>query len=112
MPDRQFKHLEKQGFERVLDAEQAADLQIASSREQAAALLQAAHATQRRISTRADQRLQKLHHQVNAAIERECAELLRTFEAQRRELAEPPADTVIAAAASRLARRLTGIDSA
>ena len=111
MPDTHDGRLEGRGFERVLDAEKAADQHIAKGRDEAAAILQAARAEERRIAARADRRLQALHGDTQAMIERERVRMVRAFEAERRELATPPPPQQITAAARRLARRLVGIDS-
>ena len=112
MPDRPETRLEGHGFSRVLDAEKAADLRIAGGRDEAAEILQAARAEERRIAARADRRLRRLHGDIQAAIERERVRMVRAFEVNRRELSKPPAPARIAAAARRLARRLAGIDGA
>jgi len=111
MPEKHDGHREGHGFARVLDAEKAADQQIARGREEAEAILRAARVEERRISARADHRLQALHGDIQAMIERERVRMVRAFEAERRDLATPPSPGRIAAAARRLAQRLVGIDS-
>lgn len=111
MSERGEAQLDGRSFERVLDAEKAADVRIAEAREEAEAILQAARGEARRIEARADRRLQLLHGDVNAAIKRDRTRLAQEFKAERRELATPPPEDTIRAAARRLARRLIGIDS-
>lgn len=111
MPDQYKKHTEVRGFDRVLEAEKAADLEIATGHDQAADILQAARARDRRITARAERRLQNLHRHIQAEIEHEKGRMQRAFEKQRREITRPPAPEAITAAAQRLARRLAGVGS-
>lgn len=111
MQERNGRGAPAHGFERVLDAEKAADVRLAQARAAAGALVQAARATERAIAARADGRLRLLHRDLQASVERERARMARAFEAERRDLATPPGSDVIDAAAERLARRLAGIDA-
>ena len=103
--------LEGRGFDRVLDAETAADARIDAATARAGEVLQAARAEERRIAARTDGRLQALYGDINAMIERERVRMVQAFEAKRRDLVTPPPPDRIIEAARRLARRLAGIDA-
>jgi len=98
----------KESFSLVLDGEKAADVRLAEARKEAERICQAAFAEDRRISARADRRLQTLNGAMTAMIEAERARLVAAFEAEQREMSAPPDEKKIAAAATRLARRLVG----
>ncbi len=99
------------GFQRVLDAEKAADARVEAGHRAAREAGQAARAEARRIAARADRRLQALHAGMQEFIAEEKARMAQAFEVERVDLAAPPNDARITAAARRLARRLAGIDS-
>lgn len=98
-------------FERVLDAESAADAALKSGRADAQRLRLEANAQDRRISDRADRRLSKLHARVQEMIASEIETMDTAFEAERADLATPTSLTVITAAARRLARRMVDAPS-
>ncbi len=111
VPDRSDSDSHGASFERVLDAEKRADIEIARARENAARLLRSARAEERAIAARADRRLQALHADIHAAIERERGRMRRAFANERRALSAPPDPDLICAAAARVARAIAGIDS-
>ena len=99
------------GFQRVLDAEAAAERRVAGGRQEAEAIRRAALAEARGIAARADRRLQALHAGIQADIARQKARMARAFEAEKGGLSAPPEPDLVRAAARRLARRLVGIDT-
>ena len=97
-------------FDTVLRAERASENALRDSRIEANRIRQAATAAERRIASRTDDRLQRLHGANQRRISDTTKKLTEAFESERESLATPPDDDVILAAATRLARRLAGID--
>ncbi|MEC3862780.1 hypothetical protein VK792_15920 [Mesobacterium sp. TK19101] len=97
-------------FTRVLDSEKAADQRLADARAEADAILRDAMATERRIATRADARVQALHRTLADRVAQEKARMLAAFEAEKPALDAPPDADRVSRAAKRLARRLIGLD--
>lgn len=100
----------KESFSRVLDGEAAADARLTETRREAERICRSALAEERRVSSRADRRLQALYGATNAMIDRERGRMADAFEADRREMSAPIDEDRIAGAAMRLARRLVGLD--
>lgn len=94
----------------VLEAEERARERIDDAWREGAHQLEVARDSARRISGRADERVQALHRKSNARVDARKAELVAHFEATRDSLREPVPDAVLDTAARRVAHRLIGAD--
>ncbi len=98
-------------FDTVLAAERASEEALRACRVEANRIRQAASAQERRIAARTDERLQNLHTINQRRITDATNTLVTAFESERQSLAAAPDADQIVAAATRLARRLAGIDA-
>lgn len=100
-------------FDRVLDAEKAAERRLEEARRSARAIVAAARAREEAIGKRTDERLSRLHSAMRRRIDAEIARQREEFDAAYRSDGSPRIVVETAAlrrAVDRLAARLTGYD--
>jgi len=98
-------------FNVVLEAEKASEDALKACRDEADQIRQKAAAAERRIASRTGERVRCLHNVNQRHIENTKISLRDAFEAERQTGAIEPDAGEIRAAASRLARRIAGLET-